>query len=1509
MLPSSASPAASSAAILPSTFSGLRPHAAESPTSALAISHPDAARPCRALLLPEPASLSPPSSRSPSSLSSARLARAPDHLAIGAKDPRTRRPLQAAYSTSALTPAVSLRLESSGATRLVKTPQRHPGCLPSAGREEGLRIEDHDTPSLSTERDGSAGGDKLQGKTGETAGVAEATLRGKTGTSSALETPLRGASLSSSRSASSLVSPSLLSSRSSASLLTSSLASSLLSSAPASSLSLSVDKRAGSKLTQSWGSGNPGEKGHILDALAGSPAANRQSRLDRDAPAVDEGTGSKQTTPTPHASVKAQMPAARETSVAEALRQGKTAEEARTGTAKTRDEAQQESREERKDRLKEEILQLCQRLMHSNTPSKIEKQAEGAAQTTASPRREGQRGDEREGKRESDRDEERTETQGCRTNFESSVSPPRLPSSVSALSFETGSPLSTTQTLATSLASRSSVSCGKDRAGFRKNHGFSLCSLSTLSSFELSDVFASPPKHGSGAPPSLPGCSPAPQKAEEIEPGDAEAESQSTPIHDTPEANDAQSVQPSCALLDPRNSSTSDSFKNTTPTSSSSSSSSSHSFPFPVSSGVNARPLSRSWSSVGSFSLRPPGEPPRRPSTAAHASAFQRTNRLPAQAILPPFPSLPSACPASPPPNLLRLREVQVAGICSQLAQKATNARVSPAAIDQDYAGWLRLPSFSSSLASSVRGEQGEKTEGACKGKERLSVSRAGSSESAAKRSLPSMEEEVYVSRHTLTQSCATQLSMLRDQTGQRVNIQAQLMEQIVAGAMPRQVFEHFFGQGVPVEASVSRFLEKRRMQNTTRRVKEHLEKKVPEFFASKGVPLGTCSPCALFRAAFCYLAQISNAAARKGQNRRRSAETALPTPVLPSSSSSESFASLFTSASFATYLSQSALCDALEKLQWWPKEVNDFDKKEVLLSLALADECAHGKAALARDRLLPQGVTERGWILGFLTLPFNLPDWPVTLDLLPADPGRSSALPFLSAVASPASSRLRCTPYLLVHAPKDCARLDATCFCGFLHLCRVALLICSAFGEKVSEHFPSLLRRLSEKGESPESGPETDRKLATPHKATLREEERGGETEKKLLPCPLEVSAYALSELTLVGPRREKEVRGRLSSRDKEEKKKSKQAMGGAPRHADAGAQEESKASKRKRCKIPAWHLCQDVLLSRLVSLEELQVSLELLCPASWVVAALHFVVGVASRSLSPAEWLALLHPCSPLAAPLEIEELVTRFDLKHPLPSFASSSTSSSSPSFIKTNFLSFFSLASRSSSSFSGDSRVCWSCGEKGVADEERPKTTEDGLPAGEKKPVSAPRRDSGTERSADTQSRLGLQWLSFEKGKGEKNNSRKRGTRFSLPAFARAEDDSAQNREAERAKDDAELGKLSAALPFFSLLSEEDQAVLLEKEKVYRQTRRWLGAFLAECANSETTRKALDRLAVAAVSASAIEPGMPHGGGPALLPLVTAGGSCCFDVYALQACAKVFFAVVTKCNLFSLLHDLL
>ncbi|KEP61893.1 UNVERIFIED_CONTAM: hypothetical protein HHA_238170 [Hammondia hammondi] len=1476
--------------------------------------------------------------------SSARLSRDLSHPVVSAKP----LPHLPSSSLSSSAPPTS---PASGDTTHVEVSLAESGCFASQVREghKGNR-QGGETLSLSTETRNRGRGDGEEHDTKESARVSETSMT--TANPLVLETSRIASSLPS-RSSSSLVPsssaslsrglphpvvdakrlPHLPSSSSPPPAFPASFYSSLFSSS-ASSLSSSLSSSSsvcsgasvacgalpGSPLLRSWGQATSEKtKADILEILSSSLADLRDLR--RRARGSLDGNRESATHTYPRAS--ADPPACKPLTPEEGREQ--TVDKPFEGTSEktfertvednggslARETAQERARreEERKGRLRGEILKLCKRMVHAAAPLQAptatnasERPLPGAAQrheeemqVQTEGREEGEEREEEGTPKKSERRASRVDTQAVslssRLVLSASLSVPSMKANVLDEPTQASAPL-------LSRASRDERNANPVQSPRGR------VSSSPSTSF-LESSAAVAPAAGNGTPSASPVI---PTLSETRKPGNVlrnetgETENSNRDSQHTLQTLDPNSVvQETFARPDLTNSPTQ------LPSSSASFSSSSS-----ACRGVSGVDPSRRDSGPPSNSLsRETGKVSSVAAPASHASS-QRANGLSAGSR-PPFPALPASCPAAPPADLLRLRETQVASVFRP-TQKMNSRSSSASLALQNYTGWLKLPSSTSSSlsdssslshyaflsrSSCVRRETGEKWGGA----------RESSTGTIVSSSPLSLEEEVYVSRHTLSQACPTELSMLCDRKGDRVRIQAQLLEQIVAGSVPRQVFEHFYGQGVPVEASVSRFLEKRRMQNTTRRVKEHLEKKVPEFFASKGVALGACSPREVFQAAFRYLEQVAIATSRETNGRRRSS-LSLPTPVLPSpsssssSSSASSFASLHASARGA-YLSEAALCEALEVLGWWPKELNACDKKEVLLALALADEEVHGKARLARERLLPQGVTERGWLLGFLTLPYNLPDWPVTLDLLPVDPRCRSALPFLSvSPGTSAAHALRCSPFLLVHAPQDAAgRSTSTCLCGFLHLCRLALLICSAFGEKVGQRFPGLLLRLSERASGGASG--TGKPAACRGAATVLEEER---RHPETLAAPLDVSAYLPSELVLpASAGREKDRRGRASSR--EEKKKSRSAT-------DGDSQEEHKAT-RKKCKVPAWHLCQDMLLSRLVSLEEVQASLELLCPSPWVLAALHLLIGVTSRALSATEWYSLLHPCSPLADPLDLEKISARFDLENPLPSF-SSSTSFSSPSFIKNNFLSFFSLASRSSSSSPpssssspssssppssppssapscGDVDVCWGCGVKGRGPPTRLKQERDATSTPEKKLSFPP-----GEKARETQSRLNLHWLSFEK-KGSRRG--KKGTSF-LSAAKTPEDREACSEASAEAP-----GALSRTLPFFEMLSDEERTVLLNKERVYIQTSRCLANLLADCAASEATQTAVNRLTTAAVSPSVIEPGMPHGGSQALLSLVNAGGSCCFDVYALHACAKVFFAIATKSSLFSLLHDLL
>ncbi|PHJ22769.1 hypothetical protein CSUI_003383 [Cystoisospora suis] len=1263
--------------------------------------------------------------------------------------------------------------------------------------------------------------------------------------------------------------------------------------------------------------------------------------------------------------------------------------------------------------------------------------------------------------------------------------------------------------------------------------------------------------------------------------------------------------------------------------------------------------------------------------------------------------------------------------------------------------------------------------------------------------------QEVYMSRQTLTQGREIKLAgSIQDSQDQVVPIHSQLMDQIIAGSAPRHVFEHFYSQGVPTDSSVARLLEKRRMQNTTRRLKENLEKiareKFPQSFSTKTSPelllelfdhlvpssSSSSSSSHLFSASLKQSSSLLSSSPPSSSSPSSSEETFFFMPI-SSIFSALTPATSLSSSSFSSsskerakprgsrYASQGQIGRALERLYWWPGELNEYDKKETLLSLSLSDDEAHSKILMTQDKLLPQGLSQRGWILGLHTLPFNLPDWPATMELLPpglAEESSSSLLPFLDETSSSSSSSssllsqprlLRCSPYLVSYSPQDVVwgggayqgkerpsskedenndashHLQASsslssplqhvdrkkkkdlsssccpfsppmysCLCGALHLCRVALLICGAFGEPVGEAFPCLLLRASDRADLLEkdqscrsagcpcsfslrsfssllssssslpSAREAEEKQRTSEKGEMNErDDEENHTKKKevkkelrfqpplddthpqqankvdmmssargreshvystLIPsssssvsflpsksktlkgshsrdvslsrkssssassssppskksqktsfphiiasaAPLVESPYVYSEVAAISvstSRNSPSFQPVSSAIDKEslfssnqkglrkyeEKTPSKLLRGGSLNHQSftsgggssskmklmmaeggggrggekiAGGEEKN---KKKTSLVPAWHLTQDILLSRLVTLEEIQAVLDVLCPAPWVLSALQFIIGVSTNALSPIEWLALLHPCSAMDISLDIDDIIRRFNLRNPVPmclyedilspqlsqrschslsssekqkrdflSLLSSSLDtclytsghsdqrnlqstgsllensrsfechyprSSSSSHLRqehdrienedkslqhvsssrrnrtrelhlracllevsldelkclhqkekarekedehekgnpaiSSFSQSFSSSSSSlcekpspSSSSSCSSRDqesmlrCRLCGgrtAKALAEEawrsRRRRTTaraeeavEDCKPKGEdkkkkiKKTSSSFKKDTknfchereckregggekddeeedeeedSTDRFETKDSRLGLRWWSFldkddsrqEIDREKNDKTKRRGKRHKLPpptdfspsqGEASAQDLSPSSFQPNEEDDDSRTPSRLLFFPSPSPLSTfsssssfscsppgndaiqghgvgerrktKEESVLYHREKCVKTMRLYLENLIGNLYSSDRSRKAFDRISIAAVNPSANEPGMPLGGAEALLPLVRSGGSCCIDIYTLIAMCRLFFKIFSHSEAFSLLH---
>ncbi|OEH75589.1 hypothetical protein cyc_05309 [Cyclospora cayetanensis] len=504
----------------------------------------------------------------------------------------------------------------------------------------------------------------------------------------------------------------------------------------------------------------------------------------------------------------------------------------------------------------------------------------------------------------------------------------------------------------------------------------------------------------------------------------------------------------------------------------------------------------------------------------------------------------------------------------------------------------------------------------------------------------PVLPGGIFVSRGTLLQRCHTQESNLLDVNGAGVRVQVQLLQQVLSSTIPRQVFEHCYRLGVPEAPDVARALEKKRIQNALRRVKEHLEKLRPS-----PLDLG-CTFEELKTASKPLQSEVPHSCAFSGRD--ISAES--------SSGYSAECDSL------ENYISLGNFIRAMEQLNWWPGELNASDKKETALALALADQIAHPKQRLAARKVLPQGITKRGFVLAFEYLPFNLPEWPLPHDRLPP-PGR---LPNTKdgggPLASPQLFRSLSVPIIVSprqpvsegHAlaaarrtPKD--DTDGMSFTvkeEAVLLCQAALLLCLIFGLDIFVAFPGFkvptscysTAAAAAVKPSQKDGAATGKHSSAD--ATTAAERLLSESPLFLKAGEMEPTVYNATLDSRAGHSiRNSSGRGHSVIRQSSSNRRLQQ------QHS-APISEQSNPIHGRRALVPSWHLAQDYLLSRLVSVEELQAALPCLLSADWVSSALSLVIGTATAVLSPVEWLSLLRPSLGPPTPLNIQEIVGRYN-----------------------------------------------------------------------------------------------------------------------------------------------------------------------------------------------------------------------------------------------------------------------
>ncbi|XP_026189763.1 uncharacterized protein LOC34621686 [Cyclospora cayetanensis] len=335
-----------------------------------------------------------------------------------------------------------------------------------------------------------------------------------------------------------------------------------------------------------------------------------------------------------------------------------------------------------------------------------------------------------------------------------------------------------------------------------------------------------------------------------------------------------------------------------------------------------------------------------------------------------------------------------------------------------------------------------------------------------------------------------------------------------------------------------------------------------------------------------------------------------------------------------------------MEQLNWWPGELNASDKKETALALALADQIAHPKQRLAARKVLPQGITKRGFVLAFEYLPFNLPEWPVGLHLF-----RSLSVPIIVSPRQPVSeghalAAARRTP------KDDTDGMSFTVKEEAVLLCQAALLLCLIFGLDIFVAFPGFkvptscysTAAAAAVKPSQKDGAATGKHSSAD--ATTAAERLLSESPLFLKAGEMEPTVYNATLDSRAGHSiRNSSGRGHSVIRQSSSNRRLQQ------QHS-APISEQSNPIHGRRALVPSWHLAQDYLLSRLVSVEELQAALPCLLSADWVSSALSLVIGTATAVLSPVEWLSLLRPSLGPPTPLNIQEIVGRYNAMYPKP-----------------------------------------------------------------------------------------------------------------------------------------------------------------------------------------------------------------------------------------------------------------
>lgn len=280
-----------------------------------------------------------------------------------------------------------------------------------------------------------------------------------------------------------------------------------------------------------------------------------------------------------------------------------------------------------------------------------------------------------------------------------------------------------------------------------------------------------------------------------------------------------------------------------------------------------------------------------------------------------------------------------------------------------------------------------------------------------------------------------------------------------------------------------------------------------------------------------------------------------------------------------------------------------------------------------------------------------------------------------------------------------------------------------------------------------------------------------------------------------------------------------------------------------------------QDYLLSRLVSVEELQAALPCLLSVDWVSRGIALIVGTATAVLSPVEWLSLLRPEGPSATSLDANIIAHKYKKMFPKP---------------------FPLRASRTV--------VVAMQRLKKKQHENTSEAKEDFKQQEQQQEQGSAQQDEERWRMICTPSRMGLRWNSYsiqqQKLKTKSQPQRAATVEATTPKDA--------------ALDPIAAGKSAIASSLLGLgcTAEEQQEWVMQQVIQH----------VLYMADSEKTSKALARL----VAASA------HGGVSTCnkdrKAIAAAGESFSLDLHLLQFCVQSFFLVFSLADIFKDLHPL-